>query len=458
VIDDIRLRDLARKLRSGRINRRKFLQGATTLGASAAAVSSALRAAPSRAQEAREVLMWCDWVAPGFDNLKAVVDSYNAQASDHQVTLEQIPNASVSDTTQLMTAVRGGTGPDIYSLDRFIVAQRAADGLLQDLSGLGAGDVIGNYIGFAQAEATYNEAVYALPFDTDARALFYNRSMIQDAGTDPAELDAANGPVTWDRIAEIAATLNVEDSDGNYIQMGFVPWMNQGWHYTYGFSWGGNFFSPEACEVTPDDPPIVEAFQWVQDYCVGLDAAKVNAFGGASMQPGFNNAEHPFHLGTLAMQITGNWEIGQMAQYAPDTDYGITWMPVPAADGESVTWAGGWSMVIPEGAKNADDAWTALQWIAGEQGQRIYVEAQQALPTYEALLSDTELFPENFGFFAEALPTAKNRPPLPVGARYWDELTIAWQKTYLGESDPADALATAKENVNADLGRYCPIS
>jgi multiple sugar transport system substrate-binding protein len=329
MIDDIRLRDLARKFRSGRIDRRKFLQGTTALGASAAAVSSALRAAPSRAQEAREVTMWTAWTADTYDHITAVVTAYNEQATDHQVTLVQIPPASETDTTQLMTAVRGGTGPDIYTLDRFIVAQRAADGLLQDLSAMGADEVIGNYIAFAQEEATYSGSVYALPFDTDARALYYNRGMIQEAGTDPAELDAANGPVTWDRIAEIAASLNVEDSNGNYTQMGFVPYTSQGWHYTYGFSWGGNFFNAEACEVTPDDPPIVSAFEWVQAYCEALDAAKVNAFGGPSLQPSFNPAEHPFHVGTLAMDITGNWQIANMDQYAPDIDYGITWMPVP---------------------------------------------------------------------------------------------------------------------------------
>jgi multiple sugar transport system substrate-binding protein len=401
--------------------------------------------------------MWTAWETSTFENISAVVDAYNAQATDHQVNLVQTPPADETDTTQLMTAVRGGTGPDIYTLDRFIVAQRAADGLLQDLSAIGADDVIGNYIPFAQDEATYGGSVYALPFDTDARTLYYNRGLLQEGGIDPAELDSANGPVTWDRIAEIASGFNVEDDNGNYTQMGFIPYLNQGWHYTYGFSWGGEFFNAEACEVTPDDPLIVEAFQWVQDYCNALDAAKVNAFGGPHDLPGANPAEHPFHVGTLAMQITGNWEIDQMARYGPDIDYGITWIPVPAEGDESVTWAGGWSIVIPEGAKNPEDAWTALQWIAGEEGQRIYVELQRALPTYEALLSDAELFPDQFAFFAEALPTAKNRPPLPVGARYWDELTIAWQKTYLNEESPADALATAKDNTNSDLERYCPI-
>lgn len=452
------LHRLAAQLQSRRIDRRGFLKGAAALGASATAVSSALRATSSRAQEAGDVTFWCDFTAQDFENVKAVVDGYNEQATGAKVNLVQIPPGQVTDVTKLMTAVRGGTGPDIYFLDRFTVAQRAADGLLQDLSSMGADDVIKSYIPFAQAEATFNGKVYALPFDTDARALYYNKGMITAAGGDPAVLDAANGPVTWDKIAELAAPLDKLDSNGNYTQMGFIPWLNQGWHYTYGFSWGGTFFDEAGCQVTPDDPPIVQAFQWVQDYCVKLGADKVNAFGGPSMQPGSDPAQHPFHLGQLAMQITGDWEIAQMAQYAPDIDYGITYIPVPAEGNESATWAGGWSLAIPQGAKKLEDAWTAIQWMAGEPGGRIYTKQSAHLPTVQSLLSEGDLFQERHKFFAELLPNAKNRPPLPVGAKYWDELTVAWQKTYLGEAKPEDALKDVKDRVNSDLERFCPIT
>jgi multiple sugar transport system substrate-binding protein len=445
-------------MHSRRLGRRDFMKRAAAMGLSATAISGALRQVPTRAQEATEVVFWTAFSAQDFANVQAVVDGYNAQASGHQVKLVQIPPAQETDTTKLMTAVRGGTGPDIYFLDRFIVAQRAADGILQDLSAVGGDEVIKNYIAFARAEATFNGKVFALPFDTDARALYYNKKMIQDAGFDPAELDSAKGPVTWARVAEIASKLNVQDSNGNYTQMGFIPWVNQGWHYTYGFSWNGKFFDDASCQVTPDDAPIVAAFQWVQDYCNSLDADKVSAFGSPSMQPGFDPAQHPFHTGTLAMQITGDWEIAQMAQYAPNTDYGITWMPVPNAGDQSVTWAGGWSLVIPQGAKNPEEAWTAMQWMAGEPGGRIYTQKSTHLPTWEALLSDAELFSDRHKFFAEMLPTAKNRPPLPVGAKYWNELTTAWQSVYLNKAKPAEALAQVKERVNGDLQRFCPIT
>lgn len=450
------LRELIGQMRSGRLSRRQFMTRATAMGLSATAISGALRQVPTRAQSDETVLFWTTFTEPDLSVLKGMVETYNGQASGMKAELVQIPPAQVTDVTKLMTAVRGGTGPDVYFLDRFIVAQRAADGLLQDLSSLGAD--LSPYIDFARAEATFDGKPYALPFDTDARALYYNKDMLQAAGVDPAELDSANGPVTWSRVQEIANGLNVMDDNGNYTQMGFIPWLNQGWHYTYGFSWGGQFFNQEACEVSPDDPKIVEAFNWVQDYCEALDANKVSAFGTPSMVPGFDASQHPFHVGTLAMQITGDWEIKQMEAYAPDTDYGITWMPVPNAGDNSTTWAGGWSVVIPQGAKHVEDAWAFMQWFAGEPGQRIYTQESKHMPTYEALLSDQEIYSERHQFFTELLPTAKNRPPLPVGAKYWDELTVAWQKTYLNEGEPAELLAQAKERVNGDLQGYCPIT
>jgi multiple sugar transport system substrate-binding protein len=191
------------------------MQGAAALGATATAISSALRVAPTRAQGGTEVTFWTTYTANDLANVQAVVDGYNAQAQGSQVKLVQIPPAQVTDTTTLMTAVRGGTGPDLYLFDRFIVAQRAGDGLLQDLSSLGADQLMGNYVPFAAAESQFNGKVYCLPFDTDVRALYYNKGLL---GADADKLDPANGPATWDTVAEVANKLNQQDGNGNYTQ------------------------------------------------------------------------------------------------------------------------------------------------------------------------------------------------------------------------------------------------
>ena len=107
-----------------------------------------------------------------------IVDNFNAENTDVQAELVQVVGDE-TDTTKLMTAVRGGIGPDVYMLDRFIVAQRAAEGVLQDLSEFMAGEDFSEvYIPFAWAEANFHGSPYALPFDTDARALFYNKGML----------------------------------------------------------------------------------------------------------------------------------------------------------------------------------------------------------------------------------------------------------------------------------------
>ena len=173
---DVMLKSLASQLRSGRIDRRRFFQGAAGLGASAAAISSALRIAPTRAQDSNEVTMWTTYTANDLANVQAVVDGYNAQSTGAQVNLVQIPPAQVTDVTTLMTAVRGGTGPDLYLFDRFIVAERASEGLLQDLSSLGADELMPNYVPFAAAESMYDGKAYCLPFDTDVRALYTTRA------------------------------------------------------------------------------------------------------------------------------------------------------------------------------------------------------------------------------------------------------------------------------------------
>ncbi len=451
-------KDLVGQLKSSKLSRRQFMTRAAALGVSATAVSGVLRTMPTRAQDTKEITFWTTFTNVDLDHLQAVVDPYNAQAQGHQVKLTQIPPAQVTDTTQLMTAVRGGVGPDVYLLDRFIVAQRAADGLLEDLSAVGADDIIGDYIPFAHAEASYNGKVWALPFDTDDRALYYNKDLLTANGVDPAEFDSAKGTLTWDKVAELVAPLNKKDSNGNYTDMGFIPWLNQGWHYTYGFSFGGSFFDQAACSVTPDDPKIVAAFQWVQDYCKSLGADAVNAFGGPSMQAGADPTQDPFYAGHLGAVITGDWVIANIKQYAPDMNYGITYMPVPAAADTSVTWAGGWSVVIPKGAKNQEEAWSFMKFFAGPDGQTIYTKVSNHLPTLSALAADATLIDPAHTFMADMLPTAKNRPPLPVGAKYWDELSSAWQKAYLDKGAPADLLKGVKDAVNKDLSKYCPIS
>ena len=449
------------------IDRRRVLKGAAATGLGLGIASQAYSIPSIMAQDKAPVTFWTTHTDLGFEALTKIGDDFNAQSKDYKVEIVQRPPADVTDSSSLITAVRGGEGPDVYLLDRFIVAERAAQGLLQDLTQLmdSAGDnpdLTDRYVPFAAAEAVYNGAPYALPFDTDVRMLFYNTKMLDGAGVDTTNWAPDKGVLSLDEVAEAFNKLNVEDG-GKYSQLGFVPYFNQGWHYTYGFDFGASFFDYDNCKVTPDDPNMIKGSQWVQDYCVANNADKMYAFIQNAMRNGAPPTDNPFIQQRLGGFISGNWMFAQFKNYMKDDakNAAYTYIPAPTKGGESATWAGGWSGVVPQGAKNPEGGYAFVRYLCGTDGSRTYVEMNNNLPVLIELSKDTNLLGPDLTWCVENLfPTTHFRPPLPVGAKYWDELTTAWQSIYLDQSSPEDALATAKKNTQDELDRggYCPIT
>ena len=56
-------------------------------------------------------------------------------------------------------------------------------------------------------------------------------------------------------------------------------------------------------KLTPNDPGIVEALQWMQGYAKKYDAGKLASFSDALRQAGAN----PFMSGKVGFAIEGNW-------------------------------------------------------------------------------------------------------------------------------------------------------
>ncbi|TCJ16900.1 ABC transporter substrate-binding protein [Rubrobacter taiwanensis] len=408
--------------------------------------------------DAEEVVFWIPSIFNEVDteSITGIVESFNEENPDIRVTMVRVPGDE-TDTAKLMTAVRGGVGPDVYLLDRFTVAQRAADGVLQDLGGFMEEGLADQYLEFAWSEVMFDGRPYALPFDTDVRALFYRKDLLEEAGVDPAELDPGNGLITIERLNEIAARVDETDNSGAYTRMGMVPWIDQGWHYTWGFVYGGEFFDPQSCEVTPTHPGVVEGFRFMYDWAEEKDPARVQAFVDTYVPPDNPPSQHPLITGRVAMMVGVDAFISLIDRYAPDLDYGITYIPVPEEGQEPATWSGGWALVIPEGAEQPEAAYRFMEYMAGEEGQRVYVRETQHLPTLERLLDEDEIYAESHIFLKELLPISNNRPPLPVGAQYWDELTAAQEAVTLNRQHPEAALESVANRVQPRLEQFCPL-
>jgi multiple sugar transport system substrate-binding protein len=426
---------------------------------SGSAAASAVTGA-SCASGATEVKFWTSHTPPDSDVLAKIVNTFNQANPDICVKMTLVPG-SETDIAKLLTAIRGGVAPDVYEADRFTVPQRASEGVLDDITSDTQG-LSSQYLDFAWAETQYQGKTYALPFDTDARALWYNKDLIQAAGEDPAQLDISKGPVTIDTVVKIADKVTKKDSSGNYDVMGWIPGgpgpggapgaFYQGWHYTWGFTYGGTFADLSACKITPTNAGVVAGFQFLYDWAKAHDPKAVSRWVSSNVPTSQAPAQqNPFWTGKLAMTISGDWRIAEQAKYAPNGHYGFTYIPIPKAGDQSATWAGGWSMALIPNSKVHDQAIKFMKYITGDDGEKVYTKESTHLPTLKDLQTDTSLYDPQHATFLDLLKVAKNRPPLPVGAAYWNALTTAQGSVEANTMTPQDALKQVEDTVQPQL-------
>lgn len=401
----------------------------------------------------KEITFWTTFTPPFSGYLQTMVDAYNSSQMAVHATLVQVPGGE-TDVAKLMTAVRGGTGPDVYMLDRFTTAERAAAGVLQDLTPYIKKvdpNLASKYLPFAWAESQFQGKTFSMPFDTDTRGLYYRSDLLTAAGIDISALDVKKGPITIAKLTEIANKYNKTDSSGAYTQIGFLPHYNQGWHYTWGFAYGGKFADLAAGKITPTDPGVVAGYQYLYDYYKALGPQKVRTFISTYAPPNLPPEQDPFITGTVPIVVTGDWNIATLAQYAPNAKWAVTYIPVPKVGDKPSTWAGGWSFTIPKGAKSPEQAFDFIRWMTGVEGQKMYTKVSSHLPTIKALAEDASLFPGEHAFFQKTLSFASSRPALPVGGLYWDALTAAMNDVIDNVAMPKDALQQAADKVQPAL-------
>ncbi len=376
--------------------------------------------------------------------LEKAVDVFSKANPDIKVIAEFVGGSGSGQgiTDKLVTAINGGNPPDVVLFDRFMVSQWASTGLFEDLTDLAQASGIKKdmFYEFAINEASYKDRLYAMPFDTDCRVLYYNKKMFAEAGLDPEK-----PPLTIAELDEYAEKLTKKEGN-RYKVLGFIPWLSQGWLYTWGWSFGGQF-QDQSGKVTANHPDIVKALEWETTYAEKYGIEAITNFSSAS-----GGDINPFRAGMVAMMVSGPWEIAGLKE-VKDFDYGVSYIPTPTGDNFN-SWAGGWSYVVPKGTKYKEEAFQFAKFMTVEEGAEIYGNDTAHFMSCKDL-NDTFDWVKNepkAKIFIELFPSSYCRPPIPKGQLLWDELATATDKALHGKGTPKELLDKVTEKVNKELG------
>lgn len=392
-----------------------------------------------------EITFWHGNTDTTEDALEEVAKSFEEENPDIKVKLVYTESSEGADQ-KLLTAIAGGNPPDVAFFDRFKVSSWAAEDSLTDLTDMAESDGItkDKYYDYAWEESNYNGSLYAIPLTTDSRLLYYNKDHFKEAGLDPD-----SPPESIDELEAAAKALTKKDGN-RFEQIGFIPWYGQGWLYSWGWGFGGEFYDKETGKVTANDPKIVDALQWMTDFGQEYGVEDISGFESSSG----TGASDPFISGQLSMKVDGNFTMASIKKYKPDLNFGVTPIPTPSGD-DHTTWSGGMSLVIPKGAEHEEEAWKFLKYFGSEEGQEIYSDISSdfsVIATVNEKLGYTEdpVMKE----FINILPDSHNRPVIPEGQLLWNELVSAVENSTRSEGTPKENLDKATEKVNKALENY----
>ena len=196
------------------------------------------------------------------------------------------------------------------------------------------------------------------------------------------------------------------------------------------------------------------------DTPAGYQAAEMyrSLIDSGATQPGvtaFNreDVQNLFKQGRVGMMITAPFLSNQIADEAPDLDYGVTAIPA-GPDGERGTYGVTDSIIMFENSQNKDMAWEFLDLIFTTEWRAKFTEGEGFLPVNPEVAA-MPAFADNADLkeFTALLPQARFAPVIAG----WEEIAAitsdALQTIYLGNGEIEETLNAAAAEIDAILGQ-----
>jgi len=396
-----------------------------------------------------DVTVWHPWGGVQKEKFDKVVEAFNKCHPRIRVHSLFTPN-DLSNNQKFFTAVAAQKPPDAIFVDGQQTAAWAAQGALEPLDKWLRRDGVSceDYFAPCWDQNEYEGKAWALTFCADPNFAFvWNKKAFREVGLDPEK-----PPRTIEEVDRYNDILTKRSGD-KIIRMGIIPWAqfgNANSIFTWGWAFGGSFYDPGSHKVTADNPDVEKALKWMVSYARRYDVTKINAFSS-----GFGSRDqNPFYIGIVAMECLHISQIEDIREYAPNLDYGITYIPAPAGGEQHSSWVGGWCLAVPKGSKHPEAAWEFIRWCCREpKGTEAVGKIQGLFPGYRrSPYFDTIRNKPGYGQFLQILQECRHqRPVMPAQAFYMNSLDGAVDYAIYGRMSPREALRKAGAETQREL-------
>ena len=284
---------------------------------------------------------------------------------------------------------------------------------------------------------TLNNHILSVPFATNNTAIFYRRDLFKEAGI-------SNLPQTWQDLQKVAKRLTRDtnndgrvDRQGIFLSLGKGEWTVFVW-LPFIYSAGGELINNK--QPTLVTPGAIKALQ------LGADLVSNKIAMLSAPERGYEMDN--FILGKVAMQVTGPWTLGQLAN--TNIDYDV--FPIPVSKEPAAVIGGENLFVFKSNEKREQASKKFLEYVLSEEFQTTWALKTGYLPiNLKSQQSNAyqEFIRENpvLEVFLDQMKYARSRPIIPKYTRLSENLGRAIEASLLGKETPKKALEKSQQRL-----------
>lgn len=366
-----------------------------------------------------------------------MVESWNAENPDEQITAQEIPAGSSSEEV-ISAAITAGNAPClIFNTSPAAVPEFQRQGGLVDLTDFEDGeDYITERSGeLAEQYRSEDGGFYQMPWKSNPVMIFYNKALFAEAGLDPENPSLS----TYDEFLETARTLSEAGVAEYAINPAPTSEFFQSWfdfYPLYAAETGGTQLVEDGAATFDSPEGEAVADFWRTLYAEGL--AGQEQYQGDAFADGY-----------AAMAIVGPWAI---SVYGDTVDWGS--VPVPTSGGtapeETWTFSDAKNVGLFTACENKGTAWDVLKFATSEEQDGLWLEATGQMPLRQDL---TGTYPDYFAAnpayeqFGDQASRTVEVPNVPNSVEIWQAFRDGYSEAVIfGEGEiPAFLSDTATE-------------
>ena len=406
-----------------------------------AGVATAAMMAAGTAQAEVEIEYWQYFFDARVAAMEQLIENFQSANPDIKVTMTHFPYADYR--TKVAAAIPAGEGPDVVQLFYGWLNDYVAAELIQPLPNDAfppsmIEDEFFPMVGAMREGDNY----WALPTAVRSLALFYNKTLFDEAGI-------SGPPETLDELVETAKMLTKTDAAGNLTQVGITAGMNAQDHHWFREvlvrQFGGEPYLDDYRTVNYNSEAGIAAAGF---YTGLVNEHKVSAFGF------MDEPQAAFKAGRAGMHIDGSFRIGSLNK-TRGLKWGVTELPANS-DGMRSNYSSYWVNAITTKAEGEkyDAAVKFMQYVTSDEAMQIWLDVVGELPAKPSVgLTEANANDEVFGPFIRGLAYANTTKFANESAQRQLLIDMVQRIDIEGQA-VADSIAIAAEAEQELLNEY----